>query len=247
MALILPDSRFETPELFNPGRYPTGAWRVDLSHKQRPDHLFYGFQPRNSTPFDIVQNKPAISSHSQTVSPYDWEFVHGRWGKQVSNLDDHAQLLSSTTVYAAYVEILKLEDDLDSTTLLRYLTDKSDNGQQLLTFGPFTGYLSDELITIGQGSGRTGFCSNTETIYANQLNRFLWAWNGSNYELWWNGEQRQVTAGSSGHCPLWSDKIYICKRTDDDLVVGMVALWTKHKLADPSSIMSNPYQYFERA
>ena len=53
--LWMPDSRFERPELFEPGRKPTGKVKVDFN-KSIAKGLDYYIAFINSVPIDLIHN-----------------------------------------------------------------------------------------------------------------------------------------------------------------------------------------------
>jgi hypothetical protein len=98
---------------------------------------------------------------------------------------------SDITAASSSQPILGLGDSTDVNTMWAVYT------------GSHTGQLTNELITISQGTNvatlyRTGWCDGSATITAGWHILDL-VWNGTNYEIYYDGSKKTSTAGTSGH------------------------------------------------
>jgi hypothetical protein len=101
---------------------------------------------------------------------------------------------SDITAATGSQPIIGLGESTDANTLYAIYT------------GGSTGQLTNELITLSQGTNaatlyRTGWCDGSATITAG-WHCVSFVWNGTNYDIYYDGVKKTSTAGTSGHVQI---------------------------------------------
>ena len=94
MSYVIPDPRFEMPELLTPGRKPVGNVVIDKGNKYGK-HALKAFVPTNSMPLGVIEGKLSVVGTSAYVTSKGIATFVGNvagdkftWNRRLDNVDE---------------------------------------------------------------------------------------------------------------------------------------------------------------